>query len=105
MFGFGVHAGRCARRQNETTATDDHVGKLTENVNFWDCGGRPHLVRRETTTRTWFKVWGSGLGIWGLGFEVWGSGLGVWGLGFRVWGLVFGFWGVGFGVLCLRLRV
>ena len=42
---------------------------------------RGPLGRAGTASRggswAWFRVWGSGFGVQGLGFRVWGSGFGV----------------------------
>jgi len=67
------------------------------------------------------RVWGTGFGVWDLGFEVTGSRLGlgvfglrsgvlypeftVWGMGSGVWGMGFGVWGNHFKVRDLRSRV
>ena len=44
-----------------------------------------------------FRVWGSEVDVWGLGFGVVFGGLGVWGFGVR-------FWVYGFGVSDLGFR-
>ena len=38
---------------------------------------RKHMGSLAYWTPWWFRVWGLGFGIYGLGFRVWGLGFGI----------------------------